>query len=72
MTASNSTTPPDPATAGPTTTTFSYLEIAGLVVQDWLAAFPEDRRKAEEVADAILGSFSVERLHGLVLAHLLA
>lgn len=76
MTASNSTTAltpyPDPATAAPANTTFSYLDIAGLVVEDWQVAYPEDNRNAEEVADAILDTFSVERLHALVLAHLLA
>ncbi len=62
----------DPATAAPTRTRFSYLDIAGLMVGDWLGAYPEDHRRAEEVADAILSSFSVERLHALVLAHLQA
>jgi hypothetical protein len=62
----------DPATTGPTNTIFSYLDIAGFIVGDWQIAYPEDNRNAEEVADAILGSFSIERLHAVVLAHLLA
>lgn len=76
MTASTATTAltphPDPAITVPTNSTFSYLDIAGLIVGDWLLAYPEDNRNAEEVADAILDSFSVERLHALVLAHLVA
>ncbi len=75
MTSSNSTTmitlPLDPATAAPTNARFSYLDIAGLLVGDWLSAYPEDNRSAEDVAEAIVSSLSLERLHALVLAHLL-
>jgi len=62
---------PDPATT-PTNAIFSYLDIADFIVGDWQIAYPEDNRNAKEVADAILGSFSIERLHADVLAHLLA
>ena len=63
---------PDPATVAPTTAIFSYLDIAGFIVEDWQLAYPEDSRTAEEAADAIISSFSIERLHAIVLAHLLA
>ncbi len=76
MTAGNSTTAisprPGPVTTLPTHTTVSYLDIAGLIVGDWLAACPEGNGKPEDVADAILDAFSVDRLHAFVLAHLLA
>ena len=39
---------PDHATTDPTNTTFSYLDIAGLIVGDWLVAYPEDNRNAED------------------------
>ena len=58
---------PDPAATAPTNTTFSYLGIAGFFVEDWQLAYPEDSRTAEEVADAIIGSVSIERLHAVVL-----
>ena len=63
---------PDPATAAPTTAIFSYLDIAGFIVEDWQLTHPEDSRTAEEAADAITSCFSIERLHDVVLAHLLA
>ena len=63
---------PDPTITAPTNTIFSYLDIAALIIGDWQIAHPEDNRNAEEAADAILGSFSTERLHALLLAHLLA
>jgi hypothetical protein len=62
----------DPAPTAPTNTTFSYLDIAAFIVEDWQLAYPEDSRTAEEVADAIISSFSIERLHAVVLAHLRA
>jgi hypothetical protein len=63
---------PDHATTAPTNTIFSYLDIAAFMIGDWQIAYPQDNRNAEELANAILGSFSIERLHAVVLAHLLA
>jgi hypothetical protein len=63
---------PDPDTTPPLNPIFSYLDIAGFIVGDWQIAHPEENRNAEEMADAILGSFSTERLHAVVLAHLRA
>jgi hypothetical protein len=63
---------PVPAITAPTNTIFSYLDISALIIGDWQIAYPEDNRNAEEAADAILGSFSTERLYALLLAHLLA
>jgi hypothetical protein len=64
--------PAPTAPTAPTNTTFSYLDIAAFIVEDWQLAYPEDSRTAEEVADAIISSFSIERLHAVVLAHLRA
>lgn len=66
------TTGPDPPTTALTNVTFSYLDIAACILGDWQTAYPEESRDPEEVADAILGSFSIERLRAVLLAHLVA
>jgi len=67
------TTPhPDHAAIGLSNDPFSYLDIAALILADWQLGRPDDDRTAEEVAAAVMSAFSAERLHALVLAHLLA
>lgn len=55
----------------PKAMTFSYLDVAGRIVEDWQVAHGYGSGSPEDVADAIIRSFSVEQLRAYVWAHLL-